>query len=154
MANHGYNLGLEIASLHDKHYSFSMAKCDARQDTIEALEKDLVAMQSLLTAIAAERQKDKKRVDLSDRPKLVDEAREVCPDLLPEAVYEWKTEDQINILVDGLNAFCTQITRKISPEMMYLTEELQRLPEIARIGSQTVDICRKENEHYVNNQTK
>jgi len=149
---YGYNIGLEIAQLHDDHYSFSMNKCNARQDTIEALENNLVVMQKLLTAIAAERQKDKKRVDLSDRPELVDEARKVCADLLPEGVYEWQTEDQISILVDGLNSFCSQITRKISPEMMYLTEELQRLPEIAKIGSQTVSIIREENQRYVTNQ--
>lgn len=150
----GYNLGLMVAELHDKHYDISMNKCNKRQDTIEEHNSNLEIMQRLLNAIAAERQKDKKKVDLSDQSELVDEARAICPELLPEAVYEWKTEDQITILVDGLNSICSHITRKISPEMMYLTEELQRLPEIARIGSHSLKTLSDEVSQYVRNQTK
>jgi hypothetical protein len=150
----GYNLGHMVAALHDKHYDISMAKCNKRQDTIEGHQNNLEVMQRLLSAIAAERQKDKKRVDLSDQTELVDEARTVCPELLPNGVYEWKTEDQITILVEALNAVCSHITRKVSPEMMYLTEELQRLPEIARIGSHSLKTLGDEVSQSVRNQTK
>jgi hypothetical protein len=149
---YGYNMGIEIAKLHDGHYDFSMGKCHEREDKIESLENEIATIQKLLIAIDAERQVNKKRVDLSDQPELVDEARKICSELLPEGIYEWQTEDQITILVEGLNSICAQITRKISPQMMYLTEELQRLPEIARIGAQTVSIIRDEIHRFVNNQ--
>lgn len=151
---YGYNLSHMIAELHDKHYDNSMLKCSARQDTIEGYQTNLEVLQRLLSGIASERQKDKKRVDLSDQQELVDEARAVCPELLPEGVYEWKTEDQIAILVESLNSFCAQISRRLQPEMMYLTEEMQRLPEIARMGSHMLKTGSEEVSHYVRNQTK
>lgn len=150
---YGYNLGLETAKLHEDRYNYSMATCNTRQDRIEENEENLAILQDLLHAISVERQKDKKRIDLSHNPEVIDAAREICPPgLLPEGVYAWNTEDQITILVDGLNSLCGQITRKISPEMMLLIQEMQEVAEVAKIGADSLKVCREENQRYISNQ--
>jgi len=152
MGMNGYNLGAMVVGLHEKIYDCKSGNINHRMDEIDRHTENLSLFTDLLTAINTSQQTNKARLDLSDRKELVDQVREICPDLLPTGVYTWESEDSINLLKDNIIHQSKRTSTIINPLAMFNTQDWQDINEFIKACSEIVKAEREQRQRMVSNQ--
>ncbi len=132
MAEHPVALTLGLLN---QRYDMHIQACDQRLSDVETWNHQLSRLTDLLITVNAARKDGAKKVSLSsdEHRALLDEVREIAPNLLPNGVYEWKG-DEIDLLTQGIASKSREIGNLVNPTMMLLNQDIQDMDRFIEIS--------------------
>lgn len=130
------HLSLEAMNLFHAYETLHLRKTDKIIEEIEELTDEIKKLQAFLSAIGNHTE-ESVRVDWSSDPlkmQLIDDVRAICPQLIDQGVYSWKSGKELENLIERTNNHINRVlTPQISQKSAMLTQAQYENNEILEV---------------------